>query len=97
MCDWEQLSPLPAAAFVAQALVLHSLRLLGPCDPRQLFHAETRGCLFDFCQEKADVNHKLRSGEVCPQCQARLLEMRVSVYRIRAALARVRNLATAGS
>jgi hypothetical protein len=97
VCDWERLSPLPAAAFVAQELVLHGSRLLGDCDPRELFHAETRGCLFDFCREKADVNHRLRYGEVCPQCQERLVAMRVNLRRVHAALGRVRDLAAVGS
>lgn len=93
VCDWEQLSPLPVAAFLAQSLVMHSLRLRDSCDPRQLLHEQTRGCLFDFCKEKADVNHKLRSGDVCPECRAKLTEMGVSVPAVLHMLETVRRLA----
>ena len=43
LCDWEQLSPLPPAAFVAQALVMQSLYAAGSCDPRQLLRRENTG------------------------------------------------------
>jgi len=36
-------------------------------------HYETRGCLFDFCENKKDVVVKLHSGSICADCKARLM------------------------
>ena len=36
--------------------------------PEALLHEETRGCLFDFCESRLDVETKLRAGRVCEAC-----------------------------
>ena len=36
-------------------------------------HYETRGCLFDFCENKKDIVVKLHSGSICADCKARLM------------------------
>lgn len=94
--DWERLSPLPAAAFVAQTLVMQSLYAAGSCDPRQLLHEESRGCLFDLCLQKQDINLKLRSGSICPTCRQRLADAGVDVVTLRCALGFVQRLASSG-
>ncbi len=59
-------------AFVAYQLVQHGLRTLGPAwAPEQLAHKETRGCMFDFCADRADVELKLQKAELCPSCETR--------------------------
>ncbi len=35
-------------------------------------HYDTRGCLFDFCENKADIAIKLYTGSICSDCRARL-------------------------
>jgi hypothetical protein len=41
--------------------------------PYGLFHRDhSRGCLFDFCDEKRDVVLKLLSGDICHDCLQRL-------------------------
>jgi hypothetical protein len=36
-------------------------------------HYDTRGCLFDFCEDKRDIVIKMYTGSVCADCKARLL------------------------
>jgi len=93
LCDWAQISSLPAAAFVACELVLHGLYLTARCDPRPLMHEETRGCLFDFCGDKRAIDAKLRSGDICAACRAALTRHGVQVDAILGVLQVVRQLA----
>ena len=32
------------------------------------WHHDPRGCMLDFCQEKAQVTFKMRTGDICPDC-----------------------------
>jgi len=32
------------------------------------WHHEPKGCMLDFCQEKAQVTFKMRTGDICPDC-----------------------------
>jgi len=92
--DWEHISQLPITAFVAYELVFFGLRTLSNrYEPRDLLHAETRGCLFDFCEEKSAIEFKLRTGDVCRQCRDGLIRTHVSVERVLKALEVVRGLA----
>jgi hypothetical protein len=36
-------------------------------------HFDTRGCLFDFCENKRDIAIKLHTGSICADCRARLV------------------------
>jgi hypothetical protein len=63
----------PVEAFVAYELVLYGLSALSSAyDPKGMLHAETRACLFDLCQNRADVGLKLQAGHVCADCLKRL-------------------------
>ncbi len=42
-----------------------------------LFHQDTRGCIFDFVAYKPDKVHKLRSGRIDPMCKGKLVEANV--------------------
>jgi hypothetical protein len=33
-----------------------------------IWHLEPRGCFFDFCEKKADLNLKLRTADICGDC-----------------------------
>ena len=69
MADWNGSSNVPAEAFAAYEIVLHALRLLGPSyAPEKLMHDDTRGCLFDFCENRAEVKAKLSAGRLCDPC-----------------------------
>ncbi len=92
--DWACVSALPPTAFVACELVLHGWRAASPrYDPERLVHAATRGCLFDFCADKAAINAKLQSGVLCFRCRWALRRRGVDTKRLRRALAVVRELA----
>jgi hypothetical protein len=59
----------PAAALIAYEALLHGLRAMNPSyDPIYVMHQETRGCMFDFCQEKPEVEIKLQAGHICTEC-----------------------------
>ena len=76
MAGWDQLSSLPEAAFMAYELVLYGLHALcAGYDAMKMVHQETRGCLFDFCQKKADVAIKLQAGHICDACLEELSDL----------------------
>jgi len=35
---------------------------------QQLIHYKIRGCFYDFCEEKIDLNLKLRTADICGDC-----------------------------
>ena len=83
MADWDGRFAVPPRAFVAYQAVLHGLRLLGAgYDPEGLAHLETRGCLFDFCRNRPDVEIKLQAGDFCPSCAAAMTAAGLPVRRL---------------
>lgn len=54
-----------------QAEILISLLLM--LTQMNIGHYDTRGCLFDFCEDKRDIAIKLYSGSICADCKARLV------------------------
>lgn len=69
----EQLISLPAASFVAYELLLYGLHAVSAdYEPAKLLHAETLACLFDLCQQKAQVGIKLQAGHICAGCLGKL-------------------------
>ena len=68
-----EMTGLPLKAFAAYELLLHGLRTRGRAyDANDFAHAQSRGCLFDFCADKAEIAVKLQVGHVCEQCRAGL-------------------------
>jgi len=91
---WKKISDLPMTALVAYQTVLQLLRMVNPeYSPGLLFHEDVRGCLFDFCQRKPDINFKLRTGDICPECREKLSEMGFQVEPILRMLDTVRQIA----
>lgn len=84
----------PLAAFLAYETLLHGLRAgaVG-WDPEAWMHAETRGCLFDLCAVRSDVDVKLHAAGLCDDCRERLREARVDTGIVDALVAVVRGLA----
>jgi hypothetical protein len=83
MADWDGRFAVPPRAYVAYQAVLHGLRQLGAgYDPEGLAHLETRGCLFDFCRNRPDVEIKLQAGDLCPSCAAALTAAGLPVRRL---------------
>ena len=68
MVDGKGLLDDPAEAFAATRSVPDAPRLVS-VRAEKLMHYETRGCLFDFCESRADVKAKLSAGCLCgPVC-----------------------------
>lgn len=74
------------SAFAAYEVVFHGLRLLSPGYSSALMtHDETRGCLFDFCGMRADLEIKLHTADICAECEAKLGRFGIDVGRVREA------------
>ena len=52
-----------------------------------IWHERPRGCLFDFCQLKTDLNFKLRTADICGDCLAILREKGIADDLIRQTVA----------
>jgi Ca-activated chloride channel family protein len=88
----------PVAAFLAYEVVLHGLRVAwGEWSPETLMHEETRGCLFDFCRVRSDLDVKLHSATLCHGCRERLRRSRVDTGLVDTLLSVVSDLAAAGT
>jgi hypothetical protein len=96
MADWDGGFEVPPEAFVAFQLVQHGLRLLAApgFDPRALLHDETRGCFFDLCQTREDIEIKLQTGHLCPDCYHGLIRGQVPLDRVQSLLEVIRTLAS---
>jgi hypothetical protein len=42
-----------------------------------LWHEEPRGCMFDFCAYKEQLNLKLRTADICAECMSAFRDIRV--------------------
>jgi hypothetical protein len=94
LADWDGGYAVPVEAFVAYELVLHGLRTLGLAwSPEQLTHADTRGCLFDFCRNREDIEIKLQAADLCPSCRDALERGGVLMNRLHGLLEVIRTLA----
>ncbi len=97
LAGWDGDFRAPVEAFLAYELVLHGLRLLGDAwVPEDLLHEETRGCLFDACFHRADIELKLQAGDLCPSCRQSLEAAGAPLDRVER-LARVVRLLAAPS
>ncbi len=93
---WERTAGVPLAAFLAFELLHHGLRRLGPSyQPEDWAHLETRGCLFDFCRLKPEIEIKLQTAALCDDCWVRLLQAGLPMEQLEPLLDVVRELAHA--
>ena len=58
-------------SFVLYEILLHGLRGYG-WRPEEHFHQDSRGCLFDFCGMRSDIEMKLQVGDFCSECRRAL-------------------------
>jgi hypothetical protein len=71
LAQWESFTSAPREAFVGYEIVLHGLRGFPGWDPETVMHQASRGCPFDFCGTKSDIDQKLHVFELCrPCCEA---------------------------
>lgn len=51
-------------------MILHGMGASGPCwAPEQWMHADTRGRLFDVCENRQDIEIKLQAADLCWSCR----------------------------
>ncbi|MEY2699414.1 MAG: Family ership [Pseudomonadota bacterium] len=90
----EQAVPLQSA-YLANALLLYGLYTQSRYyEQHDLFHEETRGCLFDFCATKTDILVKLENANLCPTCQTGLENLGMDTAPVEAMLDIIRHLGT---
>jgi Ca-activated chloride channel family protein len=88
----------PVEAFLAYETVLHGLRAARAAwDPDMLMHTETRGCVFDLCEIRSDLDVKLHSASLCIACRERLRRSRIDTGLVDTLLSVVRDLSAAGA
>jgi hypothetical protein len=56
-----------SAHYITKA-VFNALILEAGRDWRMMWHDHPRGCFFDFCNRKEDLNFKLRTADICGDC-----------------------------
>jgi hypothetical protein len=66
-------------AYIAQGILARVLGLmyLDSFPKQDLYHDDTRGCIFDFCARKTEKVHKLRENMIDPICSGKLIEANV--------------------
>lgn len=95
LADWESAFQVSPLAFVAYEIAHHGLRALAPdFDPVPLAHEDTRGCLFDFCATRADIEVKLQAADLCPSCRSALETAGLPLDRLLHLAETLRSLAT---
>ena len=95
LADWDGTLQVSPVAFVAFETIHHGLRAVAPdFDPLRLAHADTRGCLFDFCATRADIEVKLQAADLCPDCRAGVEQAGLPLERFLRLAETLRSLAT---
>ena len=95
LAPWSGIAAVPVEAFIAFEILFHGLRALGSgWAPERLLHSETRGCLFDFCTTRPEMERVLQAAELCQDCRATLGRASFPVERVERLAKVVRTLAT---
>lgn len=50
---------------------------------KEMAHQNPRGCAFDFCQNKSDVQLKLRTADICLDCQEKMIQKKIDPAIVR--------------
>jgi Ca-activated chloride channel family protein len=95
LAPWSGIAAIPVEAFLAFEILFHGLRALGSgWLPERLLHSETRGCIFDFCATRQEMERVLQAADLCPDCRAALGRASFPVERVERLAKVVRSLAT---
>ena len=85
---------IPLTAFIAYEILLYGLyNRSSRYDHERLMHSETKGCLFDLCPEKRDIEIKLQNLHVCPDCRRLLPSMDLEAENIEVVADVIRTMA----
>jgi hypothetical protein len=78
--DWEYYVPCDPQYPVAYQIVENILERLMNFDLQSMIdhaHVPPRGCISDMCNWKAEINLKIRTGDICEECLSILVEQNV--------------------
>ncbi|MBU3677364.1 MAG: hypothetical protein FGM54_09355, partial [Chitinophagaceae bacterium] len=78
--DWPYYIQCPSQFPIAYEVVALSLRrnlYHFPKDLMKLVHHRPKGCLNDFCENKPDIELKLRTGDICNDCMSELVKFQI--------------------
>lgn len=73
--QWEYFVPCDARfpiAYEIMVIALQSLMFSTYAEAKLFFHEKPRGCVNDFCKDKNDIALKLRTADICTNCQTLL-------------------------
>ncbi|WP_394834555.1 VWA domain-containing protein [Pendulispora rubella] len=75
---WAETAAVAPEAFIAyEALLFGLYARSAQYDHLALLHRETRGCIFDFCQLRAEIEVKLQTADLCTACCAKLAQAHI--------------------
>lgn len=69
--------PVFPVAFEVVVMILHRLMFDNYLDMKPHLHEKPRGCVNDFCQNKKDITFKLRTADICNDCQQLILKKNI--------------------
>jgi hypothetical protein len=72
----------PICYHIASTLLKHAM-FDNPQEMGNYMHYESKGCIMDFCQNKTEVMLKLRTADVCPDCQIIIREKHIPHMQLR--------------
>ena len=91
---WSETAGAPAEAFVACEMVLQGLRQQCPAwDPTVPIHRDGRMCWGDFGENQADMEGRIRAGDLCPGCRQLFCAAGVDVDQLLSLVVAVHDLA----
>jgi hypothetical protein len=72
----------PVCYHIASTLLKHAM-FDNPQEMGNYMHYESKGCMMDFCQNKSEVMLKLRTADVCPECQNLIRAKQITHMQLR--------------
>jgi hypothetical protein len=72
----------PVCYHIASTLLKHAM-FDNPQEMGNYMHYESKGCMMDFCQNKSEVMLKLRTADVCPDCQRLIRAKQITHMQLR--------------
>lgn len=72
----------PVCYHIASTLLKHAM-FDNPEEMGNYMHYQSKGCMMDFCQNKSEVMLKLRTADVCPECQNLIRAKKITHMQLR--------------
>jgi len=72
----------PVCYHIASTLLKHAM-FDNPQEMGNYMHYQSKGCMMDFCQNKSEVMLKLRTADVCPECQNLIRAKQITHMQLR--------------